>query len=173
MNPSVRGRGGFGLRFGLPGAYNLVAAAESVFLGETMPVQKQSKVQAWIAAFREWMPTVRVRAEEWWLTLRAEPVQALKSPVVHYIGLGILALIAIYIISVLAGSCVPEGPAQIDHKVMFHVLCSEPSCRHHFAIRQKEKYDDFPVKCPKCGRETGYHAQPVKQGTRTVWVIRR
>ncbi len=123
-----------------------------------MPVSNKPTLAQLIEAFREWVPTVRVRFNEWFEACREEPILLWHTPVIRYAtyvaGAGVAALILSFVINLFA----PGGPEPVPRArtADFHVICT--SCRNEFVINEKFSFDDFPVRCPKCGQETGQHA---------------
>ncbi len=141
-----------------------------------MPVEKESRIARWIAALREWAPTIRPRLEEWWEIIRQNPMLIWQAPAVRYSAYGLGLIVALLVLrwgtsSLLPPQMVGGEPART---AQFHVLCSDPACGHHFVIERKFKFKDFPVQCPKCRQKTGYRAIQVHSGPdRGKWIIQR
>ncbi len=141
-----------------------------------MPVDKESRLALWIGAVREWAPTVRPRLVEWWEVIRENPVLIWQTPAVRYSVYGLGLIVAVLVLQwgaslLLPPQMVGSEPART---AQFHVLCSNPSCGHHFVIERKFKFKDFPVQCPKCHQQTGHRAVRVNTGPdRGKWVIQR
>jgi hypothetical protein len=138
-----------------------------------MPVDKESKAAAWIAALREWAPTVPKRVGEWWEAVREDPGLVWRTDAVRYSVYTIGAIIAICILSAVAESMtppLPEGAGEYAETAFFDCLCTE--CGHHFVIERKFKFDDFPVVCPKCKKESGQRAERASSGPdKGKWVV--
>ncbi len=129
-----------------------------------MPVGDESKLGQYIDAFKEWLPSVRLRLGEWVDVCRAEPALIWQTPAVRYTTYATLALIGVYILSAVAGLFGPARVAEPARTADFNVVCTNPACGHHFVINRKFGYDDFPVQCPKCRQETGARALRYKDG---------
>jgi ribosomal protein S27E len=125
-----------------------------------MPVSRESRLAQAIDAFREWLPTVRVRFNEWFYACREEPVLIWHTPAIRYTTYVLVAFISAWLISYTVDLFAPGGPSPQPRArtADFHVVCT--GCGHHFVINRKFSFDDFPVKCPKCGKLTG---QPAMQ----------
>lgn len=138
-----------------------------------MPVGKDSKLAEIIIALRAYLPTLGMRLKEWWSTCRAEPILFWHTPAVRFSVYGIGTLVALKLLLITVNAFVPQnGNAQPRAETAdFHVVCSDPACGEHFVIRERFKFDDFPVKCRKCGKETAVRAMRCFSTTcRGAWV---
>lgn len=128
----------------------------------TMPLSERNRLVTWYLLVKdEWLPTQRRRLEEWWSAVRAEPRLAWETPQVRYgvFGLGIVA--AVLVVASLFNALTLPPPAAARPEATtanFHVVCSNPTCGHHFLIVGKFGFDDFPVNCPRCNQKTGQRA---------------
>lgn len=126
-----------------------------------MPVDRQHKLGLIVDALKEWLPTVRVRFNEWVEACREEPALVWQTPVVRYatytLGGIVLAFTLLGVVDLFA----PGGPEPVPRArtADFHVVCSDPACGYHFVISRKFRFDSFPVQCPKCKQLTGQQAR--------------
>ena len=136
-----------------------------------MPVSRESKLSQAIDAFREWLPTVRVRFNEWFYACREEPILIWHTPVIRYGTYVLAAAVGAWVISFVVSLASPGGPDPVPraNTADFHVICAD--CGHHFVINRKFSFDDFPVKCAKCGHEAGRQAmQCFSKTCKGAWV---
>ena len=137
-----------------------------------MPVQKESRLGQWIVALREGWPTVRARMDEWTVAVRQEPALIWATPAVRYTVYVLGGLVAVYLLTWGVGQFQPPEAAPLAETADFHVLCTAPGCGHHFIINEEFGFDDFPVPCSKCGKESGRRA--VRCASKTCgrrWVL--
>jgi hypothetical protein len=137
-----------------------------------MPVEKESKTSQWISALREWLPTVGPRLKEWWEVVRENPRLIWETTNVRWAALAVAVLVSLFMVRGCVTAIIPASRGEPAETALFHVTCTNPGCHHHFVIEREFGFDDFPVQCPKCGKETGVHAvlKPGAGGGR--WVPR-
>jgi hypothetical protein len=125
-----------------------------------MPVEKEPKLGLYVDAVKEWLPTVRIRFGEWLDACREEPSLIWQTPAIRVMTYGVGAVLVYVIVSWLIGLMAPGGPDPVPlaKTADFRVMCATPSCGHQFVIERKFNFDDFPVKCAKCGQMTGERA---------------
>jgi len=126
-----------------------------------MPVYKPNPFKQFWHAFREWLPGAQAQVLETWEAIREEPAQIWNS-VAFRCGMlalgGIILIVAARFTTSMLVPNAPDGHRQLSKTANFEVFCSNPSCKHHFLINKPFGYDRFPVKCPKCGKQTGERA---------------
>jgi hypothetical protein len=137
-----------------------------------MPVQKESRIGQWIAALREWSPTLRVRLGEWIEAVRAEPALIWATPTVRYSVYGLGGIIGACLLIWGLEQFQPPQAAPPARTADYHVLCTNPACRQHFVINERFNFDGFPVTCPQCSKTTGQRALRCASDTcRRRWVV--
>ena len=137
-----------------------------------MPVEKESKLAQWIAALREGWPAVRAGVDEWTGAVREHPALIWATPAVRYAVYGLGALLAMWLLTWGVGQFQPPEAAPPAATADFHVLCTVSGCRHHFIINKEFGFDDFPMRCPKCGKVAGQRAVRCASKTcRRRWVV--
>jgi hypothetical protein len=136
-----------------------------------MPVEKDPKLGLYIDAFKAWLPTLRMRLAAWFDACRAEPVLIWQTPAVRYATYLTGGLIAAWVLSsVLSWTAPPDAP-ETATTADFHVVCTNPTCGHHFVINRKFGFRKFPVTCPRCQQPTGERAVRCAGGPRDgEWV---
>ncbi|MFQ5461623.1 MAG: hypothetical protein ACE5E5_03250 [Phycisphaerae bacterium] len=126
-----------------------------------MAQERPNRLAQWLVLFREQVPVVKERLEDWVLACKAEPYLIWETPAVRYATLGVGGLLVVWLISGVAGAIAPPIPdsarAQAE-TADFHVLCDRPDCGHHFVVNRKFRFSAFPVTCPKCNNESGRRA---------------
>jgi hypothetical protein len=142
-----------------------------------MPVEKESKIAAWMTALREWTGSARVQLGEWWEAIKEEPALIWQTTAVRYAAYGaggLVALILFFWVLNLVAYPLPQGAAEPANTANFDVICTTPGCGHHFVIVRKFGFHKFPVTCPKCGNKTAYHAVRSTTGPDAgEWVVRK
>lgn len=123
-----------------------------------MPVSKEPRLGYYLDAFRAWLPTVKLRFLAWLEACREQPILIWHTSAVRYSVYGIVGLIAILTIRGIANSFVPPVLVERAETADIQVLCSDPNCGKLFVINREFDFDDFPVKCPACQKETGVRA---------------
>jgi hypothetical protein len=123
-----------------------------------MPVSKEKKLAAWMAALREGRSGVRARFDEWKDAVREEPALLWATPAIRYGVYGLGGLLAVWVLTWGLGLFVPAKATPPAKTADFHVLCTASGCGHHFVIREKFGFHHFPVVCPKCQQQTGQRA---------------
>lgn len=143
-----------------------------------MPVDKESKVVAWLHALREYAPSVRVRAAEGWEHFRENPALIWQHPVTRYGAVIVAGVAVILILRTVIGSLtppLPEGAGEASNTAVFYVICNNPACAKHgqpTAIKRKHSFDRFPVKCTHCGQKTCHRAFRATSGPhKGEWLI--
>ncbi len=139
-----------------------------------MPVGKEPKWGIILDAIREGVPSTKAKFREWFDTCREEPALFWQTPAIRYITYGALGVIGMLIVSAVANSCTPnievkEQATTTDHRI----ICTNPECGHMFVIDRPFDFDSYPVKCPKCSKNTGQPALRCNsQNCGGKWVVR-
>ena len=94
---------------------------------------------------------------------RENPRDVLESPVVRAIGLIILGLLLIFAAGWFARGLTPGGPAALTEEAtpwsVLYVACTNPACLATATIKRERDFNEWPIKCDKCGRESVYRAR--------------
>ena len=141
-----------------------------------MPAERPSRLTEWISALREALPAVKIHLAAWIDACRGEPRLIWQTPAVRIITYVLLGVLGVKTISWGIGLWTPGGtePVPIATTADFHVVCTNKACARHFVINRAFDFDDFPVRCPFCGKQTGYHARRCTSGTcHGAWVVPR
>ena len=123
-----------------------------------MPPSQNNRLIAFILLLKdEWLPAQRNRFNEWYFECRQEPILFWETPKVRYGTYALGGITALWIITWLIGSFdpVPTDARPRATTAGYHVTCGRNDCGHHFLIDRKFGFDDFPVVCPQCHKETG------------------
>jgi hypothetical protein len=127
-----------------------------------MPPRQRNRLITWYLLLRdEWLPTQWEGLKTWCSAVRAEPILAWQTPKVRYAAFGLAVFLGIWVLLWALSLLAPAGAEEMQSRAKtanFHVVCSNPECKRHFLIKRKFGFDDFPVQCPYCKRETGKHA---------------
>lgn len=132
-----------------------------------MPAEKPSKLSELLDALREGTPGVKMYVGAWLEACRNEPRLIWHTPAIRiivYIIAGILLVKSIgWGFTLLA----PGGaePAPRAETADFHVICTNPDCGKHFVTNRDFDFNDFPVKCPFCQKESGANARSCNSTT--------
>jgi len=98
-----------------------------------------------------------------------------QTPAIRYATYAVGGIILVSVFGWFAGLLAPPPPAGARAEATtadFHVVCTNPSCGIHFAVRRPFGFDDFPVRCPKCKQETGFPARRcVSKTCNGKWVV--
>lgn len=111
---------------------------------------------------RKQTPIVREHFAVWLEAVREEPRLAWETSAVRYTVYVLAGVVLVWLATALTGMLIPPPPPSARAAATtadFHVVCSDPPCGYHFVINRKFGFDDFPVKCPQCKRETGVSAR--------------
>jgi len=127
-----------------------------------MAQESPNRLAEWLMLVRKQMPVAREHIATWLEAVREEPRLAWATSAVRYTVYGLAGVVLIWSATALTGWLTPPPPASARPAATtadFHVVCSDSQCAHHFVINRKFGFDDFPVKCPQCQRETGVSAR--------------
>ncbi len=140
-----------------------------------MPVGKEPKLGLLIDAIREGIPATKARLREWYDTCRDEPILFWHTPAIRYMTYGIVAIVGALTISWFADLWAPNVEVKDQATTTDHrVICTNDECTKMFVIDRPFGFDDFPVTCPKCSKETGQSAHRCNsKSCNGRWVIRR
>ena len=127
-----------------------------------MAQERPNRLAEWLMLVRKQMPIVREHFAVWLEAVREEPRLAWETSAVRYTVYVLAGVVLVWLATTLTGMLTPPPPPSARAAATtadFHVVCSDTQCAHHFVINRKFGFDDFPVKCPKCQRETGVSAR--------------
>ena len=126
-----------------------------------MTQDNPNRLAEWLLILRARMPVARAHLAGWVAEVRAQPILLWETPAIRYTTYGLGVIVFAYLLSFLAGSISPPLPKDSRPQATqadFHVVCANESCGHHWVLRRKFGFDDFPVKCPRCEQGTGVMA---------------
>lgn len=126
-----------------------------------MPAEKPSKLSEWIQALREGAPGVKIHAAAWLEACRNEPALIWRTPAVRIVVFVIAAVLLVKSVGWGFTLLAPGGaePVPRAETADFHVVCTNPDCGKQFVINREFGFDDFPVTCPFCRKQSGASAR--------------
>lgn len=127
-----------------------------------MAQERPSRLAEWLLLFRKQVPVVREHFALWLSAVREEPRLLWETLAIRCTVYGLSGLLLLWLATTVTGWLTPPPPPSARPAATsgdFHVVCSDPQCGHHFVIHRRFGFDDFPIKCPKCNRETGASAR--------------
>lgn len=128
-----------------------------------MPAPQRSRIVEWFALVKdEWLPAQRANLTAWGEAVREEPQLIWQTPAIRYGVYGTASLLAVLILVWTVNLLEPapvKGARPRAKTAAYDVVCSEPSCGHHFMIDRKFGFKRFPVECSKCRQRTGQRAR--------------
>lgn len=139
-----------------------------------MAQEGPNRLAEWLLLLRAQLPVVRQHFEEWLAAVREEPALIWETLAVRYAAYAAGGLVLVWL-TVWAAEMItpppPESARPAATAAVFHVVCADAACAHHFAIHRKFGFSKFPVDCPKCERKTGIQARRCgSQDCRERWV---
>lgn len=127
-----------------------------------MAQEKPNPISEWLMAARTNVPVVREHFREWLAAVREEPRLIWETTFVRYVTYFVGGLVIIWMVNFAIEMFTPPPPAGTRPQAVtadFHVICTEPTCGHHFVIHRPFGFHGFPVQCPACKKETGMSAR--------------
>jgi len=127
-----------------------------------MAQERPNRLVEWLLLARKQAPIVKQHFLDWLDECRQEPRLIWETAAVRYTTYLIAGMILIKVVSTSVTAFAPPPPASskpLATTADFHVLCADSACRAHFVIHRRFGFDDFPVQCPVCKKETGQAAR--------------
>ena len=128
-----------------------------------MPPQQQNRLVAWYLLVKdEWLPGQWQRLVAWSAAARREPYLIWQTPQIRYAVYGLGALAGVWLLVWMATLLEPapsQGVRSRAQTANFHVVCSNPQCKHHFVIVRKFGFKRFPVTCTRCDQKSCQRAR--------------
>ena len=139
-----------------------------------MAQEDPNRLIEWLGVLRKAAPRVKQSAEAWVAQMREEPHLIWETPAVRYVVYGVAGLILVLGVRMATEMLTPARSALAKPAATtgdFHVVCTDPTCGHHFVIHRAFGFSKFPVKCPNCERDRGASARKCSSSTcRGRWV---
>lgn len=138
-----------------------------------MPAEKPSKLSEWINAIREGYPAARIHLAEWIQACRVEPATLWHTPAIRITVYVLAGILAVKLVGWSIDMMAPGGPEPAPRATTadIHVVCTNSDCGKHFVINRDFGFDDFPVTCPKCRKQSGSQARKcTSKSCRARWV---
>ena len=139
-----------------------------------MAQEDPNRLIEWLGVLRKAAPRVKQHFEAWVDQVREEPRLIWETPAVRYVVYGVAGLIVVLVARTATEMLTPARSVSARPAATsgdFHVVCTDPTCGHHFVIHREFGFSKFPVKCPKCERERGASARRCSSSTcRGSWV---
>ncbi len=107
---------------------------------------------------RQNAPIARDQVKEWIGEVRQEPRLLWETSAIRYSVYGIIGVIGAWTVVLFVGLLTPAPPAGARDAAKtadYHVVCAVPACGYNFVIKREFGFDDFPVMCDRCKKETG------------------
>ncbi len=126
-----------------------------------MPMPSRDKWAEWRELAAQFREQTRVQFNEWVFACRDEPALIWQTPLVRYITYGAGGLLSILALRFAMLLFVPTNAGEIAPRAVtahFDVVCTDSDCGRYFKIERKFRFDDFPVRCFFCKKETGHLA---------------
>lgn len=126
-----------------------------------MAQEKPSRLAELVLIIRTQTPVLKQRFADWIADCREEPRLIWETTAVRYISYGVVGILLAWLVSGLIELVAPVPQAAVKppaETADYHVLCTNPECGEHFVINRPFGFDDFPITCPKCKKETGRRA---------------
>jgi hypothetical protein len=126
-----------------------------------MPPSNPNRFTTWYLIIKdEWLPGQKERLAAWFQAARQEPRLVWQTPQIRYGAIGVGAFAGLMILFSFLGSFSSNSNVSRERArtADFMVICSDARCGYTFVINKKFSFDDFPVPCPKCHRESGMRA---------------
>ncbi len=133
-----------------------------------MAYEGPNRLAEWYQALREQLPVVRKAFTDWRDQVREEPELIWQTPAVRYVVYGLGAMMTVWGVTFAIALITPPPPKGAREQATtadFHVVCTDAMCHHHFVMRREFGFDDFPVQCPKCQKQSGQSARPCNSKT--------
>lgn len=126
-----------------------------------MAQEKRNRLVEWLEIIRRQTPLLREHGKAWLEAVSEEPRLIWQTPVVRYTTYGLIALVSLWTITGFIDLWAPPSSQirPIATTADFHVVCSDVTCGYHFVIHRPFGFDQFPVECPDCRRQTGVQAR--------------
>jgi hypothetical protein len=105
--------------------------------------------------------SAQIALKEWSEAVRAEPSLLWQTLTIRYTVYAVGALTLILTLRCAVNAVqppLPKGATPRATTAHFDVICSDEACQKHFIIERAFAFDDFPVPCPACGKDSGYQA---------------
>lgn len=142
-----------------------------------MAQEEKNRLADWLLLLRDQLPELRQRLRAWLTSIYQEPRQLLELwnlSAIRYTTYFLVGLILLWGVSWTANAIAPPPPASALPKATsadYHVVCSQETCRHHYVIHRNFGFDQFPVACTQCKKQTGRRAVRCFSNTcRGSWV---
>lgn len=140
-----------------------------------MAQEKPNRLVEWYQLLRRQAPVARQHVVDWGEAVREEPSLLWSTPAVRYLVYIVGGFILVWSVGWVTHALTPPPPPDAQAQATtadFHVLCTNPNCRTHFAIRRSFGFDDFPVQCPACAQVAGEAARSCPSPTcKGRWVV--
>lgn len=134
------------------------SAKTPAFRGPPVAQENRRSFTEWFVLIRANLPIWKEQAGDWIDAVRREPYLLWETRSVRFLFFGILGICGAWALAGGIGLFVPPLPPDARAPATtadFHVICQNEKCGQHFVINREFGFDDFPVQCPACQRETG------------------
>lgn len=140
-----------------------------------MAQERPNRLAEWVLLVRRHAPVVKQQFADWLDACKQEPRLIWETAAIRYTTYLVTGMIVVQVVLSSVTAFQPPLPPSAKAAATtadFHVLCTNPACVTHFVIHRRFGFDDFPVQCPRCNRETGQAArQCLSNKCRGTWVV--
>ena len=126
-----------------------------------MAQEDRNRLVEWYGILCKQGIVVRHGVAAWWEAAKEEPRLIWETPVIRYGTYGVCGFVLLWGTMWFATSIAPPPSANAKPAAVtadFHVVCSNPTCGHHFVVHRKMGFRKFPIVCSKCREKTGAKA---------------
>jgi hypothetical protein len=114
---------------------------------------------AWLEAAQTFAASLPSRWTDLREQIRQDPKALLQTHAARALlfGLGAAVVLAVFLGVVEGLAPAPSGQVGQPSRVgTFQIACTDEECGHRWALTERLDFDDWPVRCPRCGQRTGY-----------------
>lgn len=140
-----------------------------------MAQEKPNRLVEWYLLIKRQAPVLREHLLDWSQAVREEPTLLWHTPAIRYAVYLLVGVLLVTTVGWGVNMLTPPPPPGAKPEATtadFHVLCTNPACGVHFAVRRPFGFDDFPVVCPHCHEKSGFAARRCPSPTcKGRWVV--
>lgn len=139
-----------------------------------MAQERPNRLAEWILLVRQNAPIAKEQFKVWVGEVRAEPHLLWETTAVRYATYGVIGLAGSWALVLFVGFLTPAPPPGARAPAVtadFRVVCADSACGYNFVVRREFGFDDFPILCDRCKKETGLQGRQCHSAScRGRWV---